>query len=89
MRGFQRNVIILNKTGKPGLCPFCASANVKAEEYYYKRDDESGMDGSSVSFACSDCKNATHYDGSIDCKGKKDWMVDIPDGKMITHISYN
>ena len=56
MKGFEKNVVTYNTTGKAGDCPFCHGTNVIVEEHHFGRR--------SLSFRCPDCGKGDHFDGA-------------------------
>lgn len=54
------NLILLEKTGDPGRCPFCNSENIDVERMNFGRE--------SINLLCRDCGKLTHLDGTLDGK---------------------
>lgn len=55
MRNWTDNLISYVKSGEIGICPFCSSKNVKAENIDNTRQ--------SLVFTCLDCNKSAHFDG--------------------------
>ena len=58
MKGWEFNAIEYSNSKDVGICPYCGSKNVKAEEFVSERHY-------SVSFLCLDCHNGAHFDGIV------------------------
>lgn len=58
MTGWDSVVLEFTKNGVVKECPFCKSANVKADKVIGKRRD-------SYWFSCDDCGQGAHYSGTL------------------------
>lgn len=63
MRNWVANLLLYEKTGEAGKCPYCSSDEVKSEIHNYGRR--------SVTFQCEKCGKSEHFDGITEANKKK------------------